>query len=281
MFFTAWCVIGFPSFLAQITVMKVSPSYRTFVILGFLNVLILVRSISLLKYKMNKLYSSVISLMLVVVIVIANICIYGDYFDIFKIITVSSLSLALFYLILRNRINKLFVFLIMLIMIISGLLVNPIQRGVDIINNLELSKIIKRIDTKDRGLWIVENFKFYAINFPIMQGVKTLNSTNTYPNVNVLNILDENKKYSNIYNRYSHVLVNLIHENDIMDKFVLLSLDSFQINMTVDDILKLNINYILTNRELEEFSNNKVVFEQIYSGKTKAFDVYIYKVKKL
>ena len=281
LFFTAWCVIGFPRFLAQITMMKVSPAYRTFIILGFLNVLILVRSLSLLKCKMNKLYSFMISLMLVVLIVASNILIYRNYFDAFKIITVSILSLLLFYLILRNKVNKFFVFLIMIIMIVSGWFVNPIQRGIDVINNLELSKIIKKIDTKDRGLWIVDNFKFVATNFPVMQGVKTLNSINTYPNVDVLNILDKDKKYSDVYNRYAHVLVNLIHENNITDKFVLIALDCFQINMTVDDILKLNINYILTNRELEEFNNDRVNFEQIFSGKTKYFDVYIYMVKKL
>ncbi len=281
MFFTAWCVIGFPSFLAQITVMKVSPSYRTFVILGFLNVLILVRSISLVKYKMNKIYSCCISFILTALIVVSNILVYGQYFDIFKIFTVAILSFVLFYLILRNRINKLFVFLIMLIMIVSGLFVNPIQKGINVITDLELSKVIKEIDTKEKSLWIVENFNFFAINFPIMQGVKTLNSTNAYPKFDVLNILDNDKKYSNVYNRYANILVKMIHENNIMDKIVFLSRDCFQINMTVNDILKLNISYILTNRELEEFSNNKVSFEQIYSGKTKAFDVYIYKVKKL
>ena len=114
-----------------------------------------------------------------------------------------------------------------------------------------------------------------------MQGVKTLNSTNTYPNVNVLNILDKKKKYSNVYNRYANILVKMIHENNIMDKFVFLSRDCFQINMTTDDILDLQIDYILTSRNLNEFNNDKVTFEQIYFNKTKSFNVYIYKVKKL
>jgi hypothetical protein len=281
MFFTAWCVIGFPSFLAQITVMKVSPSYRTFVILGFLNVLILVRSISLLKYKMNKLYSSVISLMLVVVIVIANICIYGDYFDIFKIITVSSLSLALFYLILRNRINKLFEFLIMLIMIVSGLFVNPIQKGINVVTDLELSKIVKKIDAQEKGLWIFEGHNFILNNFLAFQKVRTLNCINTYPNFEFLKQLDEGNKYSNVYNRYANILMNLVHENSSMDKFVLLHQDAFLINITAYDILKLNINYVMSYRPLNEYSNDKINFEQLYFAKTRKCNIYIYKVKKL
>ena len=281
MFFSVWCVIGFPKFLAQITMMKVSPAYRTFIVLSFLNVLIFVRSISLVKYEMNKLYSFIVSFVLVTTVVVSNIFIYKAYFDIVKIVVVSILSFIVFYLILRNKKNKFFMFLIMAVMIVSGLFVNPIQKGIDVVNNLELSKIIKKTDSQEKGLWIVENFNFFAINFPIMQGVKTLNSTNTYPNFNILNMLDNNKKYSNVYNRYANVLIKLIHENNIMDKFVLLSRDCFQINMTVDDISKLNVNYILTSRNLKEFNNDRVNFEQLYYGETKTFDVYIYKVKRL
>lgn len=113
-----------------------------------------------------------------------------------------------------------------------------------------------------------------------MQGVKTLNSTNTYPNFDVLNILDNDKKYSNVYNRYANVLIKLVHENNIMDKFVLLSRDCFQINMTVDDILKLNIGYILTSRNLEGFNDDRIEFEKLYFGKTKQFNIYIYRIKR-
>ena len=281
LFFTIWCAIGFPKVLAQITMMKVSPVYRTIVILGFLNILIFVRSISLLKYKMNKAYSFGISFIFTILVVASNIFIYEQYFNILKIIIVSILSFSLFYLILRNKINKLFMFLIMLVMIASGLFVNPIQKGIDVINDMELSKVIRKIDAQEKGLWILENFNFFTINFPIMQGAKTLNSTNTYPNFDVLNILDKDKKYIDVYNRYANILIKIIHENNMMDKFVLLSRDCFQINITTDEVAKLNIDYILTSRELEEFSNDRIGFEQIYFGKAKAFNVYIYKVKRL
>ena len=280
LFFTVWCVIGFPKSLAQVTMMKVSPVYRTFIILGFLNVLIFIRSLSLFKSGLNKVYSFFISFVLVITIVISNMYIYKDYFNVSKIIIVSVLSFSLFYLILRNKINKLFMFLIMLIMISSGLFVNPIQKGIAVVKDSELSKVIKKIDTQEKGLWIVENFNFFAINFPIMQGVKTLNSTNTYPNFDMLNILDNDKKYSNVYNRYANILVKFIHENNIMDKFVLLSKDCFQINMTVNDILKLNINYVLTNRNLEELNDDRINFDQLYFGKAKQFNIYIYRIKR-
>ena len=281
LFFTVWCVIGFPKSLAQVTMMKVSPVYRTFIILGFLNVLIFIRSLSLFKSGLNKVYSFFISFVLVITIVISNMYIYKDYFNVSKIIIVSVLSFSLFYLILRNKINKLFMFLIMLIMISSGLFVNPIQKGIAVVKDSELSKVIKKIDTQEKGLWIVENFNFFAINFPIMQGVKTLNSTNTYPNFDMLNILDNDKKYNYVYNRYAHVLIKLIHENEITDKFVLLSIDSYQINMTIEEILKLSINYILTNRSLDEFNNDRINFEQLYFDKTEKTNIYIYKVERL
>lgn len=280
LFFTIWCVIGFPKSLAQITMMKVSPAYRTFIVLGFVNVLIFIRSISLVKYKMNILYSSVISFILVITIVVSNVYIYKGYFSVDKIIIVSLLSFSLFYLILRNKINKVFVFLIILIMMISGLFVNPVQKGIDFVNNLRLSQVIKETETNKKGLWIVENFKFFIINFPVMQGAKTLNSTNTYPNINLLKQLDEEGKYRSIYNRYANILITLVNENYKDDKFVLLSKDCFLIKMTVDDLLKLNIDYILTNRNLRQFNNDKIKFENIYYGMARKFDVYVYKIIK-
>lgn len=281
LFFTVWCAVGFPKFLAQITMMKVSPAYRTFIVLGFLNVLIFVRSVSLVKYKMNKSYSFVVSFILTALIVIANILVYGQYFDIFKIFTVVILSFVLFYLILRNRINKLFVFLIMLIMIVSGLFVNPIQKGINVVTDLELSKIVKKIDAQEKGLWIFEGHNFILNNFLAFQKVRTLNCINTYPNFEFLKQLDKSNKYNNVYNRYANIMMNLVYENSIMDKFVLLNQDAFLINITADDILKLNINYVMSYRPLNEYSNDKINFEQLYFAKTRKCNIYIYKVKKL
>lgn len=282
LFFTVWCAVGFPKFLAQGTMLKVSPVYRTFVILSFLNVLIFVRAISLVKYSVNKIYSFVISFLLTVLILVSNIHLYEDYFDFIKITVVSVLSLMIFYLILRNKSRKLLTFLIVTIMITSGALTNPINKGIDVINNIELSKVIKKINSENKGLWIVDGFDFYVINFPIAQGVKTLNSTNTYPNIELLNKLDEDNKYNDVYNRYAHILINLVAENNMTDKFVLSGgVDTFQINMTVKDILKLNVDYVLTNRSLNEFNNDNINFEELYYGKTKIFDVYIYKINKI
>ncbi len=281
LFFTAWCVIGFPKFLAQITMMKVSPAYRTIVVLGFLNVLIFVRSVSLVKYRMNKLYSACISLILTILITVSNVLIYETYFDTFKIVTVSILSFVSFYLILRNKVNKLFVFIIMLIMIFSGLFVNPIQKGINVVTDLELSKTVKKIDSQEKGLWIVEGHNFILNNFLMLQKVKILNCTNTYPNFEFLKQLDKENKYSHVYNRYANIILNLVYKNNIMEKFVLLAQDSFLINITVDDILNLNINYIMSYRPLDEYNNDKIKFEQLYFNKTKKCNIYIYKVNKL
>lgn len=281
LFFALWHIVGFPKFLAQITLLKVSPMYRTFIILSFLNVLILVRSISLVKYKMSVIYSLIFSFLISSLVVVSNIFIYKDYFDFIKIILVFLLSFVLYYLILRNKINKLFIIIVTVIMLVSGLFVNPIQKGINIVNNLEVSKVIKKINTQKEGIWIVENFNFFIINFPIMQGATTLNSTNTYPNINFFEKLDKDKKYNKVYNRYAHILIKLIHPNNLMDKFVLLAPDCFQINMTTNELLTLDIDYILTSRNLDEFNDGKINFKNIFYGKTKKFDIYIYRIDRL
>ncbi len=172
-------------------------------------------------------------------------------------------------------------FLIMLIMIVSGLFVNPIQKGINVVTDLELSKIVKKIDAQEKGLWIFEGHNFILNNFLAFQKVRTLNCINTYPNFEFLKQLDKSNKYNNVYNRYANIMMNLVYENSIMDKFVLLNQDAFLINITADDILKLNINYVMSYRPLNEYSNDKINFEQLYFAKTRKCNIYIYKVKKL
>ena len=280
LFFVVWCVIGVPKIIAQITFMKVSPAYRTFAILGYLNILILLRSLSLKKYKIGVLMSGIVSLCLTIITVYSNILIYEKYFNLFKISFTALLCFSTFYLMLRNKINKIFITLTILIIFVAGGLVNPVQKGIDVIKNFELYKAIKNINMKDKGLWITEGdiVMFWYRNLPIMAGASSFNSTNTYPNLNFFRKLDKENKYEHVYNRYANIGINLV-KNDSDEKFLLKQEDVFFINLTVTDIEELGIKYILTSRDLEEFSNDKILFKKIFYSCTNNLKFYIYEIK--
>jgi len=270
-FLSVWCIFGFPKFLANITLLKVSPAYRTIIFLGFLNILILIRALSIIKFKLNNLAAAIITLILTVYSVVANKYIYGDFLDIFKIGIIIVLSSFMFWCILKNKINKFFILIISITMIIAGFAVNPIQRGFAVIKEAPLARAIKNINSKKPGLWIFETGSLknlFIMNYPIIQGAATFNSTNLYPNLEGFKKIDKENKYFDKYNRYCHISVNLVNIYTVkqkFDKFVLLNRDCIAINMTEDDLIALNIKYILTLRNLESFNSPKVKYKLLYN----------------
>lgn len=267
-FLSAWMFIGFSQFLADLTMLKTSPAYRTIIIWGFLNVLILIRALSIMKFKINNLIAIAISLVLAVLSVIANKSVYQEYMDILKLAVIGVLSFPLFYLILKNKINKLFVGIVAILMIISGLAVNPIQRGIAVIDKAPLANAIRNINNEEPGLWLFETGELtnlYVMNYPIMFGAATFNSTNLYPNLEAFKKIDKENKYFDVYNRHCNVAVNLVDNNlKNYDKFVLIAQEYIAINMTEEDLIDLNIKYVLTLRNLFDFNSDKIKFELLY-----------------
>jgi len=268
-FLSCWCFIGFPQFLADITMLKTSPEYRTIIIWGFLNVFILIRALSVIKFRFSNLIAIGISLILTVLSVIANKYIYQEYMDVLKLVVMGVLGFILFYLVLKNKISKLFITIIAILMIISGLAVNPIQKGIDVVNKVPLANAIRNINNEESGLWIFETgtlTNVYIMNYPIMYGAATFNSTNLYPNLEAFKKIDKENKYFDVYNRHCNIAVNLINNNDLndYDKFVLVAQEYIIINMTEDDLIDLNIKYILTLRNLSSFNSSKIKFELLY-----------------
>ena len=262
--FSVWCFIGFPAFLSKITFLSYSTGKRVFICLGFINILLLIRSLTLIKFRFNNFLAITVSVILSIFVLIFNVWVYQ--LSTIKTIFVLLLSFILYCMILQNKINKFFISLIVIIMFVSGIMVNPIEKGVDVINNSQLSKAIRSINDKDKGIWIVENLPFPIMNYPIMQGAATFNSTNTYPNLESFKQLDKENKYENIYNRYCHVFVNLIDINNTVDKFILKNADCILINMTTEDLYTLNIKYILSSdNNLERFGNENIELKKIFN----------------
>ena len=162
----------------------------------------------------------------------------------------------------------------MFISFFSGALVNPIQKGIAPIQDSYLLNIVKKINDIKPGLWLAE-MGFPIPNSLIAKGVATFNSMNIYPNLDAFEKLDPDKKYIDIYNRYCNIDVNIVEKVlPGQDKFILKNISYIGINITPEDIKTLGINYILTYRSLESFSNDKIKFEKLFEAE----NFYIYGV---
>ena len=131
-----------------------------------------------------------------------------------------------------------------IIIIVSGMTVNPLAKGVGSIYNKTLSKAIIDISSKDsNGVWIAEGE--IKGNYLYANGAKTFGGTQFYPDEEKWSKIDPKGENEFYYNRYAHVKINLSNEET---SYILDNLDAITINMNLDDMSKIDVKYIVTTR---------------------------------
>ncbi len=251
-FLLIWCIAGFPAMLAKVTLMSYSTAPRAFVILGFVNILMLIRGVSLLEWSCPAAVGGALAVIGGYAVVKIGSLINEDFYPeagyyIFTVV----LWILMFYLLIRyhdNRCRKFFGVLCMGVMILAGALVNPVRRGVDNIYDTELVQTIEEVHGQEpEALWAVEGLGFPCINIGIMAGAPTVNSTNVYPNLKRWEALDPDGVNAKIYNRYAHIAVSLKESGE--PEFLLNQPDVFTVSLTAEDLKKLGVSYLISGRD--------------------------------
>lgn len=284
-FLSIWCIFGFPNFLAKFTLLSNSPACRTYIAIGFLDILILIRALSINEIKVDRKIVLILSLVLSIVMSflttyfeITYISADGLNLKIIYTLSIYLISFILFYTCFRYNTSKndriVFYVLTIVVMLFAGATINPIRKGVDVIYNSELLKNIERINNEKTGNWIAEGVGGPIVNFAIMGGAPSINCVNTYPNIERWKLIDENDEYKDVYNRYAEIKMRIVDKNDPYEKFYLIQNDCFMINLHVDDLLKLKVNYVFTINDLEKFNNEEAIFNKIYEfNKIKIYEI--------
>ncbi|MCI8884525.1 MAG: hypothetical protein HFG87_00905 [Dorea sp.] len=266
-FFVIWCVAGFPAVIAKATLMSFSTASRAFVLLGFVNILLLIRGLALAEYRCKAVIGGAAAVIAGYAVVNCASFINEDYYPrmSYYIFTVV-LWILLFYLLLRyheagNR--KRFSMLCIAVMIFAGALVNPVRRGVDNIYETETIQAIEEVHGQDpEALWAVEGVGFPCINMGIMAGAPTVNSTNVYPNLDRWEILDQKGTNEKVYNRYAHISIVLKESGS--PEFLLNQPDVFTVSLTGSSLKQLGVTYLMSGREsLREYESEKIKFIKI------------------
>lgn len=188
--------------------------------------------------------------------------------------------LSAFYLLfnLKQENKKKLIAFLIVFSIAGGVTVNPIIKGTDIIYETPLAQKVQEIVEEDKeALWIVDNCSFPIPNYIVANGARTINSTNYYPNEELMETLfgEEGKeKVKEIYNRYAHILVNIIKEETNLE---LVISDTYRINLNYKQLKDLNVKYVLSSRDLSEFSDSEIQLEELY----KEENMYIYLVNDM
>lgn len=270
LFFGIYCCVGFPLWLSKITLMNYVQSGRCILAFGFINILLLIRSLSIIEIKLSFRAAALVSAGLTCVVMLLVLRKFGGYYD-YKLMTIISILvlLASFMVILlidRRAMRKVFCAGCIVLALIMGVRVNPIEKGVGALMDTELVRAVSEVAEEDDGLWIVEGAGLPIINIPIAAGAPTINSTNVYPFLERWRLLDETGEDLDIYNRYAHISINLTNTQDT--GFELMQADSVVLTLNTDDLRLLEVEYILTGNGLEAFNDENISFELLgsYNG---------------
>ena len=256
-----------------ITFLYYSPTARTQLIFGMIGVLLtlmLIKKFENVKIlnKKASIAGALISSM-VLYVVLKNSA-YSGFFTTVKLELITVITFFMVYSILQTN-KKAFAYIMCIVSIIAGATINPINRGVDIIYKTDLAQEIQKIEKEDEeALWIGRYN--WSGQYLLANGANTLNGVNSYPNFQWLNIVDPDKIYNDVYNRYAHIGIILAEKTE----FRLLTTDSYEVDLTYQNLKDLGIKYYLTDVEYSESEKNQFHLTVKYENTEKG--QYIYQV---
>lgn len=220
-----WILIGFVPALSKITLMSYSPGPRTLPVFGISSIFLLIMYLS------NKPHIQEVRLkeVLIFVMVFSGYFVFSAYFiqsgsnNFFKFGQLSLVLLMLFVLFMTIRFYTFrktylaFAFLITGFMI-KNITIHPLTKGLGPLTKNQVTRnslSIKKEDPDAR--WAVfGSERFSALLVPAR--INKLNGVQPVPPLDDLKILDPQKKYEQIYNRFAHI--SLFYHPSIGDEII-------------------------------------------------------------
>ena len=279
-----------PMSIAKLSMLSYSTANRALVIFSLISLLLLFRTVHL--YSENSdikksdaykeyIISFVAAAVLSATALLINRSINPGYFSVklllgsFIVIFVLASCFLLYVTVDSERENKalsrksvltkVLPCIIFFMVFLTGSLVNPVRAGVRAVEQLPELERAYEISKEDRdALWIVEGEKYPITNALLLKGIKTINSTNVYPDIERWSMIDPSAE--DIYNRYAHIEIKLISDaeyaakygdkksvdNKKNQRFELIEQDCFRVYLTYNDLKKLDVSYIFSSSVIED-----------------------------
>ena len=261
---TTFTIIKVPEIVAKITLLSMSPTERIVPIIGIICAYLLVLTVSKIEIKKNWTKVIVLFFTIIVSYIIIKIgALDRTWFLTSKKLIVSLLFLSItIYLYINSKKTRNY-YLLSILLIITGLinlaLVNPVNRGTGVLHNSKTAKEIQRIVKKDKDAKWISIDNIFLGNYVISNGGKAINATNIYPNIELWKKID---KDDSIYNRYAHVIIELTNEEN---RFELVQQDIIKLYLNYNYLDDLDINYLITSKELDIKEEYKDKIKNIYN----------------
>ncbi|RYC67665.1 DUF7657 domain-containing protein [Spirosoma sordidisoli] len=212
-----WIEVGFPEWLAKLTLLNMSPTRRTQIPFGIGNVLLTVlylHYLTTIDIKQNKVYTGAgIAAVLGFMIYAANLNVADSagFFRLNQLIipivfftVLGSLLLFTWQPAYRNLMFGAGI----LVFLLPNLRLNPVSKGLTPITDHVLYRTVQDIHKQDpAGKWAVFGGQFVSYLITAT-GVDLLSGVKYIPPRTTLKVLDPTMKRDSAYNRYAHTIYN-------------------------------------------------------------------------
>lgn len=271
-FMFGWVFFGYSHGIAKVLLLTYVTSTRGLVTLGFGGVLWSLWTINFFwKYIKVPTWLKLILFGLVMAlgthaVVTSVMSLYFNNFETY----LTLIGFAVILLCLLFKLKKTFVVSLGIIVLVSGIFVNPIVHGTGAIDKKTLAEEIVKIKHQDPdALWLSEGDLY---NFTPALGVNTINSVRFYPDMKLWHEIDPKHKEEKVYNRYAHTRAFVTAEPT---KFHLDRPDMFTVNLNFTDCKKLGLKYVISNRPLEDYNPlGYAQFKRIYGPDKDKWSVF-------
>ena len=275
-FFLIYGSVGLSEVIAKVTLMNYSMPARIIDILGYLNVILMIVCLTRSKVKLqcNLWIAIVIGLGISAISLLVCQHDEADYLTVVMIviscIMITISIIGLIGNISVNQKNAIWIGLIFMV-VCMAVQIRPVMFGFDAFFSKPLADKIEEIVEEDTdGIWLTVNDDIVLQSYCAACGAPTVNTVNTYPNMEIWSKLDPDEIYDHIYNRYAHITVDLVETETSME---LIQTDWLKLYLSCKDVEKLGIDYILSRKELSEMDSS-ILLERMYDEN----DIYIYRV---
>lgn len=273
LFLTTWYLLPLPEIFSKLTFLYMVPADRLTIALGFANYLIIINMLSK-KIYVPQLNNKSELLLTIIIVFLTGLTYYkvglylyelnNNFFswpaivsDNLKILGVTLFTPILVFLVMQRRYLSLAILVIF--GIFSTILVNPLYQGLDTMIGTPLAKEIQKISSEDDSPWIIYG-QFIFAHYSLANGAHVINGMHNYPQFEIWNVIDPERKYQNIYNRFAHVIVSEKTANE--EPLSLIQNDAIELNINPCDskLDELQVKYILSTVELQ----NTSCLEEVY-----------------
>lgn len=227
-----YAIIGFPELLAKATLLDKSFANRVVSACGFAFVILLFNAVSRQERWSKRAAIGMVSISFI----LAAIAPFFSSYEISKKHAVVAFIVMLILMILAvlasdEKRRRVFAVACIVVSFLSGALVNPLRAGIDHYFDNDTAEMVASVDEDD--LWMVVDTDEYVgyNNYLPSIGVRTINSTNTYPQNETWEKANGEERFRATYNRYAHIGVDYQGTYDVpfwpkANDFFTLSIDT-------------------------------------------------------